>query len=124
MTKAHILEEIKRTTKASGGVPPGEKTFERETGIKKTDWYGKIWVRWGDALREAGFAPNQLRGAYDKTELFDRYAKLAQELGRLPAPGDMRLKARGDSKFPSDATFDNRFGTKLELVRQLFDYCK
>ena len=83
MTKAHILEEIKRTAKASGGVPLGEKTIERETGIKKTDWFGKIWARWGDALREAGFGPNQLQGAYDKTELLDKYAKLAQEQWRM-----------------------------------------
>src|SRR5439155_484429 len=124
MTKAHILEEIKRVAKASGGEPPGEKTFQRETGIKKTDWFGKIWARWSDALREAGFAPNRLQGAYEKTELLDRYAKLANKLGGLPALGDMRLESRSDSKFPSDATFDNRFGSKLELVRQLFDYCQ
>ena len=27
--------------------------FEKETGIKETDWYGKYWARWGDTFEEA-----------------------------------------------------------------------
>ena len=73
-----------------------------------------------DALREAGFAPNQLQGAYDKTELLDKYAKLAQELGRLPTSPELRLKAHSDSGFPSHNTF-GRFGSKVELVRQMVE---
>lgn len=124
MTKQHILDEIKRVTRASGGVPPGRSKFFRETGIKETDWYGKIWARWGDALREAGFVPNQLRGAYEKTDLLDKYAKLSCELAKLPTNGDLRLKARSDSKFPAYTTFENRFGTKRELVQRLLEYCQ
>ena len=94
MKKEHILQEIKRTAKSNDGVPLGSRRFETATGIKESEWLGKLWARWGDALREAGFAPNQLQSAYDKTELLERYAKLAQELGRLMAEAAQSVQPR------------------------------
>ncbi len=123
MNKEHILQEIKRTAQANGGVPLGQRRFISETGIKTSDWFGIYWARWSDALHEAGFSPNQLQGAYDTTELLDKYAKLVLELGRLPTKGDLRLKARSDAKFPSDRTFD-RLGPKSKLITQLGEYCR
>jgi hypothetical protein len=124
MNKSHILQEIKRTAEANGGDPLGESRFSKATGVKKSDWYGKFWARWGDALREAGYAANQLQGAFDKNELLVKYAKYVVELGRLPSSGDLRLKTRSDSQFPSHSVFDNRFGTKLELIKQFADFCR
>src|SRR5947209_20267542 len=100
MEKAYILREIKRTAAANGGVPLGWRRFLSETGIKQADGAGVHWARWNDALREAGFAPNQLTEAYEKAELLDKYAELAVEVGRLPANADSRLKARSDPGFP------------------------
>jgi len=124
MNKSFILEEIKRTAEANGGVPLGLRKFEQETGIKKSEWLAKIWPRWSDALREAGFKPNQLTGAYDKTELLQKYAGLAKELGRLPSSNDLRFKTRNEKEFPSQSTFENRFGLMRELVKQIGDYCR
>jgi hypothetical protein len=123
MDKTHILQEIKRTAEANGRVPLGSRKFASETGIKVSDWLGKFWARWSEAIREAGFAPNQLQGAYEKTDLLHKYANLTRELGRLPAKGDLRLKASHEAGFPSDATFE-RLGPKPELVAQLVDYCR
>jgi hypothetical protein len=123
MNKAHILREIKRTTIANGGMPLGKNKFERETGIKETDWFGKIWARWGDAIREAGFVPNKLTTAFDKAEVFSKFAQLARELGRIPVKGDLRLKKRNDSKFPNEKVFD-RFGTRSDFLKELADYCR
>lgn len=50
MKKAHILDEIKRTAAANGGVAMGEARFEAETGIKRRDWFGIHWARWGEAM--------------------------------------------------------------------------
>lgn len=37
--KDHIISEIKRIALATGGKPPGRLVFERETGIRQSDWY-------------------------------------------------------------------------------------
>jgi hypothetical protein len=123
MTKTHILEEIRRTAAANGGEPLGSRRFALKTGIKESDWLGKFWARWSDALREAGLAPNELQSAYDSVELLETYAKFAQELGRLPTANDLRLKGRSDARFPNHKTFD-RFGSKEKLVKQVLEHCR
>jgi hypothetical protein len=65
MLREHILEEIRRTTKENGGKPLGSRRFADATGIRESEWRGKLWARWGDALTEAGFAANQLQVAFD-----------------------------------------------------------
>jgi hypothetical protein len=124
MNKEDILKEIKRTAEANGGVTLGEQRFLGETGIKRSDWYGKIWARWSDAIREAGFSPNALQTAYDVSHLFDNYIKLTRELGYLPTDGELRLKSTKDPTFPSQSTFLLRFRSKIELIKQLLEYCE
>jgi hypothetical protein len=64
-------------------VPLGIARFNRETGIKMSDWRGKIWARWGDALREAGFLPNQLQTAYDEAMLIEKFIGIKDGRGLL-----------------------------------------
>ena len=59
MKKADIIREIKRLAEANGGAPLGMQRFASETGISRSHWRGRYWVNWSDALREAGYAPNQ-----------------------------------------------------------------
>jgi Meiotically up-regulated gene 113 len=123
MTKAHILDEIRRAAAANGGEPLGAARFEAETGIKVADWCGTYWARWGDALREAGLAPNEFRTAYAKERLLENYAQLARDLGRLPVKAELQMKRRGDPSFPSWNTFA-RFGSKSQLVSKLLEHCR
>jgi hypothetical protein len=124
MDMQHILEEIKQTAKANGGVPLGRNRFFTETGIKESDWYGKHWVRWGDAVREAGITPNQITKAYDEELLISKLITLARELGRFPVSGDLRLKARTDSEFPSDNVFRRLGSKKSQRVMRVAEYCR
>lgn len=125
VTKTYILQEIKRTAEANGGKPLGSRKFESETGIKWSDWERYWGDRWSDALREAGHIPNQLVAAYDSKGLLDRYAQLAQQLGRLPTTGDLRLKAHNDPAFPAASTFHRKFDKhKSNLVKHLLEYCQ
>jgi hypothetical protein len=120
VNKKHILQEIKRTAKENGGAALGMKKFKQETGIKIGDWLGRHWTRWGDAIREAGFTPNQMKTAYDESLLMEKYIALTRELGKLPVRPDMQLKRRRDPDFPDPLTF----GLKRELVKRVATYCE
>jgi hypothetical protein len=122
MDKQQILHEIKRIAEANGNAP-GISVFERETGIKKHEWYPLLWLRWGDALADAGFAPNQLTVRFEDDFVLQRYIDLVRELGRLPVFGELRRKAKADSSFPSHAVFA-RFGGKNGLVAAAAAFCR
>jgi hypothetical protein len=58
-SKRFILKEIRRTAEKNGGVPLGMTRFYQATGIKIADWRGKLWLRWSDAVKEAGLPPQK-----------------------------------------------------------------
>jgi hypothetical protein len=121
--KQRILIEIKQTTEANHGVPLGVARFFQETGIKVTDWAGKFWVRWGDALREAGFEPNQFNAAYDSTIVIEKFVSLVRELGKFPVRRELQLKARSDKSFPSANVFA-RLGPKQRFAATILEFCE
>ena len=123
MDKSHIIAEIQRTAEANGERPLGLARFKEETGIARSDWYGKYWARWGDALVEAGYSPNKLQGAYDDSWVLDQLVKFIRELGHYPVSGELRLKARNDSDFPHHNVF-RRLGRKAELAAKVIEHCK
>jgi hypothetical protein len=123
MDKPHIIAEIKRIALDNDGKAPGREKFERESGIKVSDWYPHLWLRWGDALQESGFAPNKLSTALSNDIIVEKYIGLIRELGRLPLDGEVRRKEKQDSSFPSHGVFA-RFGGKRNLVAQILEYCK
>ncbi len=123
MDKQQILDEIRRTTRENGGVPLGRERFAKNTGIKYQDWIGKIWARWGDALREAGFEPNKLQTTYDDDILVEKFVRLARELGRFPVYAEIWMKGRSDPSFPAHNTFA-RLGRKPQLAKKVLAYCE
>jgi len=123
MDKEYIINEIKRTAKENGGVPFGRQRFASETGIKFTDWYGKYWATWGDALKEAGYEPNAFQKAYNDEYLIAKLIELIREIEKFPTSGEIRLKAHSDRSFPSHGVF-NRIGNKQEKANKIGEYCK
>jgi hypothetical protein len=117
------LSEIRRTAAANEGIPLGVQRFFAETSIKSSDWNGRFWARWGDALREAGFQPNQLNAARTDEDLLNNLAALVRELGRFPVMAEIKLKTRSDPEFPSHNTF-GRFGGKQALAAKLEKFCR
>ena len=122
MDRRHILAEIRRTAEANGGTPLGLDAFFRETGIKSSDWYGKHWARWGEALNEAGFDSNKMNAAYPDEEVLEKLVNLVRDLGRFPSSGDLRLKASNDPSFPSHNVF-SRLGSKSQLAGRAAEFC-
>jgi len=123
MNKQHILDEIVRTAAQNGGVALGRERFFQKTGIKESDWLGKLWARWSDAVKEADCVPSKLTKRMDEAELFESYIALIRELGRIPAVSELKLKAKHAPGFPSHNTF-RRFGSNAEQIQRLIEYCE
>ncbi len=124
MKKVDIINEIKRTAAANGGVPLGWRKFATETGIGASEWKGKLWARWSDAVREAGLTPNEMTQAYGESVLLEKYAALALDLECLPTAFDIRLAIHNGRDFPQWETLTRQFGGKPQLVAKLRDYCQ
>ncbi len=124
MNKEYILKEIDRTARENNGIPLGKQKFEKETGIKFADWYGKYWTKWGDALIEAGYTPNKLQTAYDEKVLIEQVISFIREISKFPTVGEFRLKAHNSSGFPSHTTIHTRLGKQSELPDKLLIYCE
>lgn len=101
----------------------GRQRFLAETGIRESDWIGRFWVRWSDAVREAGFEPNARQAALDGGRLLERLGGLVRELGYYPVSAELRMKARADPEFPSHNTF-GRFGRKERVALALVKWCE
>ena len=120
MERETILNEIRRTADANGGVPLGRMRFESETGIKESDWSGRYWVRWSDAVAEAGFEPNVMQGRYDELELLEYLVGAVDDLGKWPTTAELKLYARQHPGFPSHNTI-RRLGRREEQAQLVLD---
>lgn len=127
--KQHILDEIRRITKASGRKPPGLNEFKNETGINKYDWFPHHWVRWGDAQEEAGFARNKFQEPFPRDLLLEKFiglirkTKLRNKL-RFPIEGEVLAEKRNDPDFPHSVVFCRCFGGKSQLAAAILEHCR
>jgi len=101
----------------------GRKRFESETGIKESDWLGRFWTRWNDAVREAGLEPNTMQGRFPEEHLLQTLTSLIRELGRFPTSAELKLKSRQDSDFPSHNTFNRLGRKKAERAQRVIEFC-
>ena len=92
ISKKHILDEIKRTAEANNGVPLGMSKFFKETGIKRSDWEGKYWPRWSDAVSAAGYTPNLPQEAYSDEFLIEKLIGHIRELGHFPLRAEQAIR--------------------------------
>jgi len=122
--KQHIIDEIKRTAAANGGIALGEVRFAVETGIAKRDWWCKHWRTWGEAVVEAGCEPNRFNSAYPDDWIMEKLALLVRELGRFPSNVDFRMRHHADPAFPSRNVFYRLGRRKAILMQRLAAFCR
>ena len=123
MDRSAILEAIRDATERNGS-PPGRAVFEKLTGIKTSEWYGRYWASWGAALKDAGFEPNELQTPLERDRVAAAYLSLVAELGRIPSSGELRLKTNNTPSFPSYNTFQKRLGRKRDLLAAVLAYAE
>lgn len=122
MDREQILSEIRRCAAENGGKALGRKAFLRETGIK-ANWVDDHWLRWSDAVDEAGFSPNSMNAPYSDDYLLELLATLTRELGHYPIQNELNHKGAKTPGFPDPSTFRNKFGQKAAAMRKLAEFC-
>src|SRR5581483_3341023 len=120
MEKEQILAEIRRTAAANSGAALGKARFAAETGIRETDWRGRYWARWSDALAEAGFGPNEYQAAIPEQTILACLADEIVRLRKMPTSAELALRRRVDVDFPGRKVFD-RLGPKAGWARRVAD---
>lgn len=117
--KDRILSEIRRLAASNGGKAPGKALFQQETGIQDSEWYGKLWARWGDAVSEAGLVPNGMNERMSSDLVLDKFAEACRHYGKVPSSGELRMYVRATPGFISHTTFGNHFSSKENMVAAL-----
>lgn len=122
MEKSEIVSAIQRCAEDNGGVAVGRGRFEELTGIRESQWIGRYWVRWSDAVAEAGYAPSTMNAATPDDVVLRALADLVRSLGRYPVVAELAMRRRSDPTFPNAKVF-NRYGNKAQIAAKLIDYC-
>ena len=120
-TKDDVLEAIRETAAKNGGVPLGQLRFKNEAGIAVHEWRGKFWLRWSEALAEAGFTPNTRHMAYDQDFLLTKLAELTREHKHFPTYPEMLFAKNKDEMFPGKEGF-MRLGSKSKRTQLLREF--
>ena len=121
MKKEHILDEIRGNAQANGGLPLGGLAFYKQTDIKESDGAGTFWARWNDAVREAGFEPNQKRGAFAEDYVIEKFVALMREIGRFRTVTELRMKKLSDPTVPNSKVYE-RFRSQPQLAAKIAEY--
>lgn len=114
----YIISQIKRLATETGA-PPGQIAFANVTGITQSKWRGVYWARWGDALAEAGYAPNEWNQRKDSREILEQVAALCRGFGRLPTRAEIMLHRQSNPDFPAQKTVARHFRTNADLTSAL-----
>ena len=118
-----IVKEIQRVAKQLGRTP-GRKVFERESGIRESEWYGVIWRSWNDAVSEAGLNPNEKQSSLEPEFLLAQYSEAVRHFDRIPANVDLRMYTRYNQGFPNERTLRRHFGNKKGLLEALAKFVR
>ena len=120
MEKHEIITSIQRFACDNQGRTPGQKEFEKLTGIKRSVWRGRYWPNWTAAVEEAGLQPNKAPEAYSADSLLEILAQLTLNLGHFPTQAELQM-AEG---IPARTTFRRALGGKDECICRLRTFCE
>jgi hypothetical protein len=114
-----ILSEIRRLAASNDGRPPGQTLFARETGIAAHQWRGKLWARWGDALIDAGYRPNDWTERLDTDEVLAGVIAACRHFGRLPTYDEIAIHRKSVPSIPTAKSITRHFGARSNLIAAL-----
>lgn len=118
-TRQEILEAIQRLAEANDGAPPGQSSFAAATGITEHMWRRKYWVRWSEALLEAGYHPNPFNRRREPNEILDGVVEACRHFGRFPTFDELSLYRSKENRLPTVRGILNHFTNRASLLRAL-----
>lgn len=118
-----IVQEIRRLA-LERGQAPGQRLFAKETGISEHQWRGRFWARWGDALAEAGFSPNDWNSKLDSNQILACISAEMLKIGRFPTRDELSILRTSNPNIPSDNVIRRHFGRRPEFVAALGKFSK
>jgi hypothetical protein len=124
ISREDILSEIRKLVGANGGEVPGERTFAVATRIKESAWQGKYWPRWSDAVREAGYDPNEKTQRIPDEDMLEKLAAFISGLGYFPVRDEINMHARATAGFPVWQTIRNRYGGMPQAAVALLEFSR
>jgi len=125
VSREEVLAAIRREAEAAEGVPPGVERFERITGIRRHEWSGVYWARWGDALTEAGYEPHVFGSSTRPDDELGRIlAEQVRQLGRWPAKADFQMAKRAGQEVPNPNSLLRRLGGTDNQRAFTFDWAR
>lgn len=113
-----VLSEIRRIAAENGGRVPGSETFNRMTHLSHSYWKGEIWLRWSDAVREAGLVPNVKNSRLDDGQLLLDLAVAIRKFGHIPTTAELR-NYRKSARLSIQKTYIDHFGGKRAMLGRL-----
>ena len=116
LDREFILSEIRRCADENGGKAPGRERFFGATAIRDAD-VSRHWIRWSDAVTDAGCEPNSMQSRMTDADLLDSYAFAVRALGHVPVKNELRMLRRGHASYPNDKTL-MRYGSKGALIER------
>ena len=119
-----ILGKI-RALAEKHGTSPSKKTFKEETGIPDHVWEGKLWVRWNDAINEAGFSGKTWgNDPLDREKVLFRYVSFVSEIGKIPTVAEIAFRRNTDQNFPSIKGVTSAIGTGVNRAKLSLEFAK
>jgi hypothetical protein len=116
-----VLSEIRRLAAEDGGRVPGSGRFNRITHLSHSYWKGEIWLRWSDAVREAGLEPNVKTARLDDGKLLFDLAVAVRKFGHIPTTAELR-NYRKSARLSIQKTYMKHFGGKRAMLRRLKEW--
>jgi hypothetical protein len=117
--KETILDNIRQLAEQNDGLAPGMVRFERETGIAVSDWRGKYWSKWSEAVAEAGVELADFTPKTESEVVLKGYRAACIAYGRIPTEPEFKIFARQQPMAVSASTVLRHFGSKSALVEAL-----
>ncbi len=118
MKREFIIAEIRRVARELGRAP-GKGEFLKRAGIREIDWSGRYWLRWSEALSEAGYERNKLNVAIPEESSLEKLCLLVREFGHFPNLAEMAMKHRTDPSFSDARVFSKRFSRRAEQIARV-----